>query len=116
MKIRISGKSIKQLLTLPFGDISKRELAEIVVDGVSLVTQEEDCGGQVLAIGDLENEKKYTVALPCEVINGNRMGMAVEDYEIIGECWLVPLLKDYLCANRSLNIDAQLDCYRLDVF
>jgi len=116
VKISISGRSIKQLLTLPFGDISKRELAEIVVDGVSLVTQEEDCGGQVLAIGDLENEKKYKVALPCEVINGNRMGMAVEDYEIIGDGWLVPLLKDYLCENRSLDIDAQLDCHSLDVF
>ncbi len=116
VKIRISGRSIKQLLTLPFGDISKRELAEIVVDGVSLVMQEEDCGGNVLAIGDLENEKKYTVALPCEVINGNRMGMAVEDYEIIGDGWLVPLLKDYLCENRSLDMDVQLDCHRLDVF
>lgn len=116
VKIRISGRSIKHLLTLPFGDISKRELAEIVVDGVSLVTREEDFGGQVLAIGDLENEKKYTVALPYQVINGNRMGMAVEDYEIIGDGWLVPLLKDYLCENRSLDIDAQLDCHRSDVF
>ncbi|MCK4795061.1 MAG: hypothetical protein KAV87_65635, partial [Desulfobacteraceae bacterium] len=109
LKIKLDGKSLRELLMVPFNDISKRKVAAPIIDGVSLVKLGQDSERTALGINELENDKKYTVALPEKCINGERMGLVLKDYKITGEGYLVPLLKDYLYKNKRLDIDAQLD-------
>lgn len=116
VKIKLDGKSLRDLLTVIFNDISKRKLGAVIVDGVSIVKPEIDSKGTILGINELEKDNKYMLACPHKIINGQRMGIAVKNYEIVGEGYLVPLLKDYLCKNKNLDIDAQLDSFKFNVF
>ncbi|MHC4645628.1 MAG: hypothetical protein ACYTBJ_08995 [Planctomycetota bacterium] len=47
---------------------------------------------------------------------GKGVGTVLEDYEIVGECYLALLLKDYLLKNANLDIDAELENIRLNIF
>ena len=116
IKIILDGKSLKNLLVVPFSDISKREVATPVICGMNFLKPEGGCEGKALVINELENNKKYTVALPYKALNGGRMGIVFKNYKIVGEDYLVPLLKDYLCKNKNLDIDAQLDDLKFNIF
>jgi len=117
VKIKLDGNDLRKLLMVPFNDISKREVdAPIIIDGVSFVKMDRGSEGSTLGINELENGKMYTIAIPEKLINGQRIGLVLKDYKIVGEAYLVPLLKAYLCRNKSLDIDAQLDGLKLDIF
>jgi hypothetical protein len=116
IKILIDGESLKDLLAVSFRDISKREVAPSVIYGVNFVKPENDHEETALVVNELENNKKYTIALPYKAINGERMGILLEDYKITGEGYLVLLLKDYLYKNQNLDIDAQLDNLKFNIF
>jgi hypothetical protein len=114
--LKLDGKSLRELLMVPFNDISKREVSAPIISGVSFAKIQQGPGETVLAINELEDDKKYTIALPEKCINGERIGLVLKDYKIIGEDYLVPLLKDYLCENKTLDIDAQLANFRVEIF
>jgi len=116
LKIKLDGMSLRKLLTVPFNDISKREVAVPIIDGVSLVKLGQDSGRAVLGINELENDRKYTIALPEKCINGERIGLVLKNYKITGEVYLVPLLKDYLYKNKKLDIDAELAVLKFGIF
>lgn len=116
MKIRLDGNNLRKLLMVPFNDISKREVAAPVVDGISLVRNPLDAGEKVLAINELVDGAIYTVALPEKCINGQRMGLLLQDYQIVDQVYLVPILEDYLTRNVKADIDAQLDSLKFNIF
>ena len=116
VKIRTSGKDLRGMLMVLSNDILKEGVSAPAVEGVSLTKTQKEGGGNVLALGELGNDGKYTVALHYKLINGERIGMALKDYEILEEGWVVPLLKSYLCRIKNLDMDAQLDSLRLNMF
>jgi len=93
-----------------------REVAAPIIDGMSIVKLGQDPKRETLGITVLEDDKKYTVALPEKCINGERIGLVLKDYKITGEGYLVPLLKDYLYKSKKLDIDAQLAGLKFSIF
>jgi len=117
VKIKVDGEILSKLLMVPFNDITDKEASDLFIDGVSFVKMEESsAAGTTLGINELVKDKKYTIALPYKLVNGQRTGIVLKDYEIVGEGYLVPLLKDYLCKNKSLDLDGQLDSIKLKMF
>ena len=116
VKISLDGRSLRKLLLEPFGNDSRRAVVSPIVYGVSFSKMGQDAGGTTLAAQKLENDKNYTIAAYYKTINGQRMGMVLKDYKILGEGYLVPLLKDYLCEKKNLDIDVELDCLELNTF
>jgi len=116
VKIMLDGKSLKDLLTVPFSDISRREVVAPIIYGVNFVKPEDNCEETVLIVSELENDKKYTVVLPYKAVNGGRMGTILKDYKIVRDGYLVSLLKDYLCKNKNLGIDIQLENLKSQIF
>lgn len=116
VKIITDGRNLRELVGVPFDDISKRKVVKPTIDGLRYVELERDSKQTSLSVNELESDKKYTAALPYKLINGQRIGIVLKDYEIIGEGFLVPLLKSYLCKNGSLDLDGQLDSMRFNMF
>ncbi len=113
VKIRLKGGDLKKMMTVPFKDISSREVSGPIIDGVSLVKQ---TAKDVICINELDNDKLYTVALPYKAVNGKRMGMVMKNYRLDGVGFLVVLLRDYLKKNNDIDLDAELDGMQLNIF
>lgn len=116
VKISLDGRSLRNMLNVAFNDISKREVAVPIMDGVSRFKSKQVSENNVLILNELEDEKKYTVALPYKAVNSQRMGVLLEDYEITGEGFLFSLLKDYLRERKRSDIDAVLDGLKVNIF
>jgi len=116
IKIKLDGKNLKDILSVTFNDISENKVVVPVISGVSFTKPNQDSEEPVLDIEKIENDKKYTAALPSKLLNGQRMGIVLKDYEIAGEGYLLVMLKDYLSENKTLDIDAQLDSLQFNVF
>jgi hypothetical protein len=114
VKISLKGSDLRELLMVPFNDISSREVSAPVIDGASLVKQ--PSGSDVICFNELEPDKFYTVAFPYKAVNGKRMGMVMDNYQLEGEGFLVVLLKEYLEENINFNLDAELDGMQLNIF
>jgi len=115
-KVSMDGKSLRPLLTVPFKDISKREVIAPVIAGVSLPKSPTDAGKRLLSINELANDTVYTAALPEKCLNGQRLGVVVQSYDIIDQKYFIPMLKEYLESNSEMNIDDQLDSLKLAIF
>jgi hypothetical protein len=115
VKIRLDGSNLRKLLMVPFNDISKREVAAPIIDGISLVKSTPDVGEKVLAIDELVDDITYTVALPERCINGQRVGLVLQDYQIVGQAYLVPVLGEYLSKSVNTDIDTQLDSLKYNI-
>jgi hypothetical protein len=115
VKIRVDGRTLKKMLLEKFRGGAKNEADTLILDGMAFVRQP---GTQTKnrSIDELENDKQYTVACPESVISGKGVGTVLEDYEIVGECYLALLLKDYLLENANLDIDAELESIKLNIF
>jgi len=107
-KIRVDGKSLRELLTVPFRDISKREVNSPVIDGISFVKIPGESDETTLIINELVDDTFYTVALPEKCLNGERMGLVVNDYDIVDQKYLLPMLKEYLNKHSGVDVDDQL--------
>jgi hypothetical protein len=116
VKIMLNGKNLKEMPAAPFTNISRMEVVAPVICGVSFVKGEYNNKEATLLLNELENDKNYTVALPYKAVNGERMGVVLKDYKITGEYYQVSLLRDYLCKNKDLDVDAQLDSLKLNIF
>jgi hypothetical protein len=104
VKVRVSGKTLRRVLTTAFTDYPNRQLKPIIVDGVSFSRGDNE--GGAIPMSDIDDEKYYTVVLPEDVINGHRAGAAIEEYEIVGDGYLVLLVRDFLVRNKESGIDA----------
>jgi hypothetical protein len=114
VKVRLKGCDLKELLMVPFNDISSREVSAPVIDGVSLVKQSAD--SDVIFINELQSDRFYTVAFSYKAVNGKRMGMVLKNYRLEDEGFLVVLLKEYLAKNTTIDMDAELDGVHLNIF
>ncbi len=107
--VRMDGKSLRSLLTVPFGSIFKRRVSGPVIEGVALARAAKGKDPNTLTIDDLEEETVYTVALPERCLNGQRMGVVIENYDIIGQTYLVPTLREHLTSEVTTDVDEELD-------
>ena len=87
-----------------------------IIDGVSLIKNPADDGEKILEINELIHDKIYTVALPEKCINGERIGLVFQDYNIVNQMYLVPILKEHLKTDSKANIDKELDSLKLAIF
>ncbi|HUW18904.1 MAG TPA: hypothetical protein VMW16_06340 [Sedimentisphaerales bacterium] len=109
VKVKLDGKSLKNLLLVPFRDITKRKVVAPIISGASLLKPEGSLDDGSLALNELEDERTYIVALSYKLINGQQLGVIFEDYEILDVAYLVPLLDRYLTNNSHIELDSQLD-------
>jgi hypothetical protein len=116
VKIRLTGKTLRNLLSAQVTNISNGQASMVVTEGISFVKPKDKHDVTVLGMDDLKNDKTYVAALSYTLVNGERLGMVLKDYEIVGEGYMVPLLGDYLRKNRVRDIDAQLDSIKLTMF
>ena len=116
VKIRLDGRSLRELLMVPFNNISRRSVAAPVIDGVSMIKLGGDAAEKTISINELVADQIYTAAFPYRCINGQRLGLVLRDYEIVDQHYLVPLLEDYLKRPRNGDIDKQLDDIRMNIF
>ena len=114
VKISLKGSDLRELLMVPFNDISSRQVSVPVIDGASLVKQ--PANSNVICINELQSDRFYTVAFPYKAVNGKRMGMVMKNYRLEGEGFLVVLLKEYLTENTDVDLDAELDGMQLNIF
>jgi len=110
LKIRLDGRGLRGLLASWPGDISKGELGRRCVEGLSFVKV--DSGGEVLVMDEIEDGRNYTVGLS-EKAASKIPGMI--EYELVGECYLVPLLKRQLEARKEGTIDDELEILKLNI-
>lgn len=115
IKISLEGKFLKQLLLKQFDKDSPREITTLVVDGINFSKKGQD-NKNAVSINELENDRKYTVAIPSGFVKGETMGVLLKDYKIAGDSYLISLLKDYLCKKNNLDVDTQLDSCSPNVF
>jgi hypothetical protein len=115
-KVKIDGKSLRAVLMVPFGSISKREVNAPIIDGICLVKIPMATGEESLAINELVDETIYTVAFSEKCLNGERMGLALQDYDIVDLKYLMPIFKEFLKSNSKLNIDDQLDSLKFNIY
>lgn len=115
VKIRLNGKCLKDLLMVAFGDGSARDIVMPVIEGVEFIKTNKNSDDKSISIDQIKNDKFYTVACSHRIINGKRMGMVLRDYEIVGDKYLILLLKDYICENRDLDIDKELNDLKFNV-
>ena len=114
VKISLKGSDLRELLMVPFNDISSRQVSAPVIDGASLIKQP-PCSS-VICINDLDSDKFYTVAFPYKAVNGKRMGMVMKNYRLEGQGFAVVLMRDYLKENNGIDLDAELDGMQLNIF
>ncbi len=116
VKIRLDGRSLRELLMVPFNNISRRSVAAPVIDGVSMIKLGGNAAEKTISINELVADQIYTAAFPYRCINGQRLGLVLRDYEIVDQHYLVPLLEDYLKHPNNGDIDKQLDDIRINIF
>jgi hypothetical protein len=111
VKIRLRGKSLREIMMVPFRDISKRKVGAPVIEGIGFGNSDGSPEGK-LALADIEDEKNYTLACPYKILNGERIGTLVQDYKIVADGYLIELLRDYLLEENDKNIDSQLEAVK----
>jgi hypothetical protein len=115
-KVKINGRSLRAVLMVPFSSISKRDIEAPIIDGICLANNPTATRTESLAINDLEDKTIYTVAFPEKCLNGQRMGLVLQDYDIMDQKYLMPMLEEYLLCNSELDIDSQLDSLKFDIY
>jgi len=115
-KVKMDGKSLRALLMVPFTDLSKRDVDAPVIEGASLLKNVAGAEEKVLALSELVDDTIYTAALPEKCLNGERIGLVLQDYDIVDQKYLMPMLKEYLISNSELDIDSQLDGLKFNIY
>jgi hypothetical protein len=116
IKVEVEGKSLRELLLAPFDNASVPRTAIPVIDGVTAIGSQEDGESKALPITALKDNVTYTAAMPYKLINGELLGVGLAEYKIVGDDYLVCLLRDHLCGNKESGLDARLDGMKLNIF
>ncbi len=116
IKVKVDGKSLKELLLVPLRNASAARTTLPIIDGVTAPKWKQNGERTVLGIDELKEKSTYTAAMPYMFVNGELLGVGLTEYEILGEGYLVLLLKEYLSGKQDLDLDAQLDSLELNIF
>jgi hypothetical protein len=116
VKTSLSGENLRNILAAWLSRTSKNSASEVSMDGVSFARLAPNQQETSLTISKLENDKPYTVAFSYTLLNGEKLGIVLRDYEIVGEVYLVPLLAEHLRQSAQVDLDARLDSFRPAMF
>ena len=127
VKIKLKGSELKNLLMKSVGPKTVFDLRkeggkpsglgkDPIVEGVSFIKgmTESDC----IHISDIKSDQYYTLAMPYKPVADNRIGgmfMPLNDYEIVGDGYLLPMLNDYLRNRESVELDCELEKMKLNI-
>lgn len=103
VKIRIKGNELKRIITVPFADKGKRHMVP-EISGVTFTKTRKP--GQI-SIVDIKDEETYTLACPQKCLNGARIGLCPDDYQIIDDKFAVEIILDYL-SELKRDLDKEL--------
>jgi pimeloyl-ACP methyl ester carboxylesterase len=111
LRIQLDGRSLKQLLARQLRVPTQAKIRPLVLDGVTLSLRSTDVKDKSICVDEIESDRKYTVVFDRNILTEARIAMALKDYEnyeLVGDAHLLPVLRSYLREQRYLNIDAQL--------
>lgn len=108
VKIRMPGEDLRRLLMAPFAEDINRGVDAPVLDGITFSNPQTTETDNILAFNEIENNQLYTLAFPYRCLNGQRMGIVLQNYDIIGEAYIIPMIIDYLSTEENYNLDEQL--------
>jgi hypothetical protein len=114
--ISLDGESLKKLLTTPLEYTKNNKTRDVIIDGLSLTGQQEFDEDKILTINELKSDQLYTLAIRDKNLNGERLGLHFDNYDITGQTFLLPLLKEYFSSNTCTDIDARLDSLKFRIF
>ncbi|MFC1677673.1 hypothetical protein ACFL3G_11510 [Planctomycetota bacterium] len=116
IKIQLDGRNLRELLAVPFNDLSKEKIDLLIIDGLSSAKGGQECEAGILEISEIEDNKEYTVVLPHKTIEERKMGIILKDYKILDKGYTIILLNDYLRENKILDFDAELNSLKTGIF
>jgi hypothetical protein len=116
IKVEVEGRSLRELLLAPFDNASVPRTTMPFIDCVTATGSQQDGESKELPITALQDDVTYTAAMPYKLINGELLGVGLGEYKIVGDDYLVCLLRDHLCGNKDSGLDAQLDGKKLNIF
>jgi len=110
IKIKVNGKTLKKLVipAMNADEDSKKTIVTPVVEGIAFTDDTTDNNKPTLLISEISDNQYYTVAVPEKLLNGNRLGTIILDYEIIQQIHLMFLLKQHFKKHAMLDFDKQL--------
>jgi len=113
LKIKLKGDQLKTLITrcMTVKGVPENKKVNLIMDGVSLIKG--NVGSDSMHVSQIKKDQYYTVALPQKLVNGNRIGLILKDYEIVGDGYLVQLLQHYLKNRKNLELDSELKKMKL---
>ena len=115
VKVRISGKELRQLLMAPFTGTAAQEVNKPSIAGIRLFKTSPQ--QERLSVHQLENDRMYLLVCNYKCLNGTRMGQRVKAYEIMEDGYLLNALRDHLSGlDTDRNIDAQLDSLKVEIY
>jgi len=116
IQVDLSGADLRKLATASFTRPAGRSGTIPAVAGVTLIEGGNATGDKVLTISELQDDRMYKAAMSEQCIKGEPLGIVPQKYEITGQAYLVPTLAAFLDANRSLDVDAELERLRFEAF
>jgi hypothetical protein len=108
-QVRINGADLRQMVTAPFTHPAPAGKIAPAVAGVALTALTNPAGEKTLGIAELANDRTYRAALSEQCLKGGPLGVVPQDYEIVGQVYLVPTLASFLEAHPDLDMDAELE-------
>ncbi len=115
IKVKVNGRQLKELSSASLNPSSGTKAGLLIMDGITVTKATNDPEGDVLLISELEDERMYTVAMPYNFVNGDQLGVGLQEYDILGEDYLVCIMRDYLSSKNDFDLDAQLNSLKLNV-
>jgi hypothetical protein len=114
-QVRISGADLRQIVTAPLTEAVSAGQTAPAVAGVALTALMNPAGEKTLGLAELASDRTYRVALSEQYLKGE-LGVVPQNYEIVGQVYLVPTLASFLEANPDLDVDAELERAAFPVF
>ena len=115
LKVKVTGKTLRKFLAMPFGDGIKK-MKPLYVDGAGVIDLPRNNQGNIITLKDINNDEFYTLAIPEKCIDDGRVGVIMKEYEIVDDSHLLPMLREYLTQEMTSGVDQQLDDYERKLF
>ena len=116
IKVKLDGKTLRKLIATPLTSKDKRKAETRVIAGLGRISSPSVRTKNELLIGELAEDRLYTAVLPARCLSGNRLGVSIIDYEILGQAYLLPILKAHFMSNSNMEIDTQVAAQKPNIF
>jgi len=116
IKVRMKGLTLRHLLMSPIETKRKREAKFPIIDGITLSRTVKARGDRVLLLKEVDLDELYDVVLSEKCLNGDRMGIVINDYEIVQQRFLMTVLKEYFRENNNIRLSESLNQCDMNIF